>query len=122
MRITVRRTTHTLADAARDLEKVPGKIATEGSAIVHRNGDRANRITRAIARKKAGPHGENYFKRVTADMVTPLKVEVGPSALLGTRYVGVGGTAGVNRDLEEALTKVTPQFVRDAEKFMDGLL
>lgn len=122
MRISIRTSGNAISEAANDLQAAAVKIPTEGSAIVHRNGDAANRMTRAISRMKAGPHGQNFANRIDATMIGPMAVEVGPSPLLGTRYVGVGGSAGVDRDLDEALEMVAPEFHKDAADLMDGLL
>ena len=122
MRISVRRSGDAISETARDLEAARVTIATQGSAIVHRNGERLDRVTKAISRAKAGPHGRNFANRISADMIAPLAIEVGPSPLLGTRYVGVDGSAGVERDLTEALAKVLPEFQKDAGDLMDGLL
>ncbi len=122
MRISVRRSGNAISETARDLQAAAVKIPTEGNAIVHTNGESANRLARAIAQQKAGPHGENYFKRISAEMTGLLSVEVGPSPLLGTRFTGVGGSAGAGRDLDEALAKVAPAFHKDAADLMDRLL
>lgn len=122
MRVTVHRRGNAIAETARDLQAAPVKIAAEGGALVHQNGESLNRLTKAISRAKAGPHGKNFANRISADMLGPLSVEVGPSPLLGTRYVGVGGSEGVERDLTEALAKVLPEFQKDAGDLMDGLL
>jgi len=122
MRISVRRSGNAISETARDLRAAPVTIASQGSAIVHRNGESLNRVTRAISRQKAGPHGTNFANRIRTDMIGNLAVEVGPSPLLGTRYVGVGGSAGVQSDLTEALAKVLPKFEQDADDLMDGLL
>jgi hypothetical protein len=122
MRISVRRSGNAISETARDLQAAAVKIPTEGAAIVHRNGEDLNRVTRAISRMKAGPHGRNFANRISADMIGPMAVEVGPSPLLGERYVGVDGSAGVERDLTEALAKVLPKFEKDASDLMDGLL
>lgn len=122
MRISIRRSGNAISEAANDLQAAPVKIPTEGSAIVHRNGERLDRVTKAISRSKAGPHGANFANRISAEMIGPLAVEVGPSPLLGTRYVGVGGSAGVERDLTEALAKVLPKLEQDAGDLMDRLL
>lgn len=122
MRISVRRSGNAISETARDLQAAAVKIPTEGSAIVHRNGESAQRVARAIATQKAGPHGTNYGKRIKAEMVGQLAVEVGPSALLGERYVGVGDPSGPGRDLDETLVKVLPKFQKDAADLMDGLL
>jgi hypothetical protein len=122
MRISVRRSGNAISETARDLEAASVTIRTEGSAIVHRNGERLDRVTKAISRSKAGPHGRNFANRISAEMIAPLAVEVGPSPLQGTRYVGVGGSAGVERDLTEALAKVLPKFEDDAGDLMDRLL
>lgn len=122
MRISVRRSGNAIAETASDLQAAAVTIPTEGESIVHRNGEALNRVTRAISRQKSGPHGRNFGNRISADMIGEMAVEVGPSPLLGTRYVGVGGSAGVERDLTEALAKVLPQFQKDAADLMDGLL
>lgn len=121
MRISVRTEGNTIDETIRDLEAVPGEIHGKGVAIVHRNGERANRLARNIAKRKAGPHGKDFFKRISAEQ-TGLSVEIGPSALLGLRYVGVSGSEGVGRDLDETLVKVVPKFAKDAEDLMDRLL
>lgn len=122
MRISIRRSGNAISETARDLQAAAVTIPVEGSAIVHRNGDAANRMTRAISRMKAGPHGKNFANRIDATMIGPMAVEVGPSPLLGIRYVGVDGSAGVGRDLDEALAMVAPEFRNDAANLMDGLL
>lgn len=122
MRISVRRSGNAISETARDLQAANVTIRTQGPAIVHSNGERLDRVTKAISRSKAGPHGTNFANRISADMIGPMAVEVGPSPLLGTRYVGVGGSAGVERDLTEALAKVLPKFQKDAGDLMDGLL
>lgn len=122
MRISVRRSGNAISETARDLQAANVTIRTQGPAIVHSNGERLDRVTKAISRSKAGPHGTNFANRISADMIGTMAVEVGPSPLLGTRYVGVGGSAGVERDLTEALAKVLPKFQDDAGDLMDGLL
>lgn len=122
MRISVRRSGNGISETARDLQAANVTIRTEGPAIVHSNGESLLRVTQAISRSKAGPHGANFAERLNADMVGDMAVEVGPSPLLGTRYVGVGGSAGVERDLTEALAKVLPGFQKDAGRLMDRLL
>ncbi|HEY9353794.1 MAG TPA: hypothetical protein VIP28_11110 [Nocardioides sp.] len=122
MRISVRRSGNAISETARDLQAANVTIRTEGPAIVHRNGETLNRVTRAISRSKAGPHGQNFAERIHATMIGDMAVEVGPSPLLGTRYVGVDGSAGVERDLTEALAKVLPGFQKDAANLMDRLL
>lgn len=122
MRISIRRSGNAISETARDLEAAAVTVPTEGSAIAHINGERLNRVTRAISRSKAGPHGQNFAERIHATMIGEMAVEVGPSPLLGTRYVGVDGSAGVERDLTEALAKVLPEFEKDAGNLMDRLL
>lgn len=122
MRISVRRSGNAISETARDLEAMKPTIATDGAAIIHENGEDLNRVARALARQKAGSHGQNYFKRIKAEMIGDLAVEVGPSALLGERYVGVDAPGGPGRDLDEALAKVLPGFQKDAASLMDRLL
>lgn len=122
MRISVRRSGNAISEAARDLQAANVTIRTEGNAIVRSNGERLNRVTRAISTSKAGPHGKNFAERIHATMIAPLAIEVAPSPLIGLRYVGVDGSAGVTRDLNEALAKVLPKFEKDAADLMDNVL
>lgn len=122
MRISVRRSGNGISETIRDLEAVPGEIYGNGGAIVHNDGERLNRFARNISRAKAGPHGKDFFKRISATMVGPLAIEVGPSALEGTRYTGVDSEGGPGRDLDEALDKIRPVFHKHAAELMDDLL
>ena len=122
MRITVRRTGNAVSGLAHDLEQVPAKIASEGNAIVHQDGERLNRLARNISRMKAGAHGQNFHKRISSQMIGNLAVEVGPSALQGERYIGVDSPSGPGRYLDEALVKIRPEFHKHGADLMDDLL
>ncbi|HEY9353404.1 MAG TPA: hypothetical protein VIP28_09150 [Nocardioides sp.] len=122
MRITVRREGNGIRDLIDDLIAVPGKIYSEGTAIVHGDGERAKRFARNVARRNAGPHGTLFYKRIKANMIGRLAVEVGPTAPESGRYTGVDDPAGPGRDLDEALDKIQPVFRKHASDFMDDLL
>ncbi|HEY9354189.1 MAG TPA: hypothetical protein VIP28_13095 [Nocardioides sp.] len=122
MRITVRREGNGLNELIADLIAVPGKVYGEGTAIVHRDGERAKRFARNVARRNAGPHGALFYKRITAEMTGPLTSEIGPTAPASGHYTGVDDPAGPGRDLDEAFAKIRPVFGKHASEFMDELL
>jgi hypothetical protein len=110
-----------IADLADDLKSIPRTFRLRAGAVVARNAELGNHLAQEIARKAAGPHGKNYFKRLTAEAKGPLAWEFGPEGPPKTDYVGVSGTEGAMRDLEKAADRVAPRFARDAGRMLDDL-
>lgn len=113
--------THTIDGLIRDLRLIPRTMRVRGKAVVARNVDLGTMLTKRAARAAAGPHGVNYHKRISGEMTGPLEGEFGPSAVLGTRYTGVSGSAGAMRDLEKAADKVGPRFAAEVGRMADDL-
>lgn len=110
-----------IADLAGDLKRIPATARLRGAAVVAKNVEIGAEATRTIAKAMAGPHGEDYYKRITGEMTGPLQGEFGPEGPPKTDYVGVDGSAGAWRDLQKAETKIAARFQRDIRRMVDGL-
>jgi hypothetical protein len=110
-----------ISDLADDLEQSPRTARLRGDALVMKHAEIGNSIAQGIARKAAGKHGKNYYKRLSAERTGTWQAEFGPEGPPKTDYVGVSGTAGAMRDLEKAAERVAPRFARDAGKLLDSL-
>lgn len=116
------RVTNDLSGLARDT----AAIATTGKAamvpVVARYGQMGNSAARRFARQRSGPHGANYFKRLTAEMRTPLSWEYGPEGDVVENAVGAGWRNGpANTDLERSMDYVGPKFADAVGKTADRL-
>lgn len=116
MRVSV---THHLGDLERDLAEGPVTVASETPGIVHRNLVEGNRIAQGFAREKSGPHGKDYYKRLTAEMTGPDKGEYGPEGIPKTNFVGAGWRHGVNTDLPRSADLIGPKLDADARDLLD---
>jgi hypothetical protein len=110
-----------IADLADDLKLIPRTARLRGNALVLKHAEIGNDIARGIAKKAAGKHGKNYFKRLSAERTGAWQAEFGPEGPPKTDYVGVSGGEGAMRDLEKAADRVAPRFARDAGKMLDSL-
>lgn len=112
----------TLDDLERDMRQLPGKFVRGGTAAVQRNTREGNAVARGIARSAAGPHGKNYFKRLSAEMIAPLVGEYGPEGNVVENAVGAGWRNGpVNTDLEKSLDIQGPKYRKSIDDMIDGL-
>jgi hypothetical protein len=110
-----------IADLADDLRFIPRVMRHRAGAVVARNIEYGNRVAQREARAAAGPHGKDYFKRLSAEMTGSLSGEYGPEGPPKSDYVGVDGTAGATRDLDASAAKTAPRFARDIGRMVDGL-
>lgn len=118
MRIRVH---HDIGDLANDLLGVAAKAQVQMPEVVRRNGEQGNRVAQGIAKAAAGPHGKDYWKRLSSEMVGPLTAEYGPEGPPKTDYVGVSGTVGAMRDLTKSARIQAPRFAEDVRDMADGL-
>ena len=109
-----------IADLASDCVSVAARAEVGLPAIVQRNAEAGNRLAQSVARAQAGPHGALYYKRITAEAISPLSWEYGPSAPIG-RYTGVSGAAGAMRDLNKSARKQGPAMASDGRDFAAAL-
>lgn len=115
------RVTHNIDDLANDCAGIPGKLLTEAPRVVSRSAREGNALARGYARSSAGPHGKNYFKRMTAELIGPLSAEYGPEGIPKTDFVGVGFRSGVNLDLPRSADVIGPKFADAAGDMLGGL-
>lgn len=106
---------NTIGDLVKALEGVPRKLDVTLPRVVNRNVKEGTRLSRQIAREKAGPHGTNYYKRISGEMTGPLSGEYGPTGEVEGNAVGAGYRHGAgNTDLAESLDVIGPKFAKDA--------
>lgn len=116
------RVTHTIGGLRRDMEKIARQTKPKMATVVKRNTNYGTKVTQGIARAAAGPHGTNYWKRISGELVGPLVGEYGPTGDVVGNAVGAGWRHGPpNTDLEKSLDIVGPKFAKDVGKAADGL-
>lgn len=116
------RVAHDIDDLANDLAAISLKVEKALPGVVSRNIREGNAIARGIARAEAGPHGKNYYKRLTAEMTGPLTGEYGPEGDVAGNAVGAGWRNGPpNTDLPKSLDIQGPKFAKDVGNVLDGL-
>jgi hypothetical protein len=112
--------THSIGDLARDMAGIPPKMVREGAKIVRKDGLAGTKLAQRYARGLSGPHGADYWKRITGESVGALAFEYGPHD--GGVPVGGGWRHGTpNTELERSLDVIGPRFARDVDAMIDGL-
>lgn len=115
------RVTHSIGDLAADAAAIPVKFARKAPGVVLRNAREGNKIAQRLSRQKAGPHGKNFYKRMSAERTGPLTAEYGPEGSPKTEFVGVGFRSGENLDLPNSADQIGPKFASDVLDAADGL-
>lgn len=111
-----------VSDLADDLAKIPVKAARGLATATKRNVNQGNAVARRFARESSGPHGKNYFKRITAEMTGPFEGEWGPTGDVAGNAVGAGWRNGPpNTDLPRSADIQGPKFAKDVGDVVDGL-
>lgn len=118
MKVRVRHSIDRLADK---YEAIPAEFDAKAPRIVWDNVALGRDLTKALARQKAGPHGENYFKRIKGEMTGQLEGEYGPTGEPKTDFVGVGFRHGVNTDLPQSADKAGPSLAADVQRLVGEL-
>lgn len=107
-----------LSDLAGDTRRIATEAKLDMAETVKKNVEAGERYARGIARQASGPHGLNYFKRITGEVTSPLEGEFGPHA--GGTPVGGGWRHGPpNTDQEKAADIVAPRFAKDVANLSD---
>lgn len=116
------RVTNKLDDLARDTKVIAAASDRVWPGVVARYGEMGNNAARRFARQRSGPHGANYYKRITAEARTPLSWEYGPEGDVVENAVGAGWRNGpANTDLERSMDYVGPKFADAVGKTADRL-
>lgn len=114
------RVTQSIGDLANDLATIPVKMAPRLAGAVRRNIEQGNARAQRLARAKSGPHGKNYYKRLTAESTGPLQGEYGPEGDVVGNAVGAGWRNNPpNTDLPKSADVQGPKFARDVGKIVD---
>lgn len=116
------RVTHDIDDLASDLAAIPVKFAKQAPRVIKKDAHEGNMLARKLARANAGPHGKNYYKRLTSELTGPLTAEYGPEGDPKTDFVGVGfRNSGPNMDLPNSADFIGPKFAYHVGVLADGL-
>ncbi|MCR1785305.1 hypothetical protein KVF89_22385 [Nocardioides carbamazepini] len=115
MRVKVR---HHIDRLAQRQESAAVDFTPKASRAVRQSTQFGRDLARALAREKAGPHGEHYWKRVNAEMTGILEGEFGPDGTPKSNFVGVGFRHGRNTDLPKAADKVGPDLTARVRKIL----
>lgn len=119
MRVIV---THDIDDLANDLAGIPTKVARQAPGIVRRHVREGTALARSYARAASGPHGKNYYKRITGEMIGPTSGEYGPTGVVAGNAVGGGWRNGPgNTDLPRSADIIGPKFADAIGDMVDGL-
>lgn len=110
----------TIGDLEADLREIPVIATRDMQDTVREMGRAGAAYAKGIARQKAGPHGTNYYKRLTAEMTGTLEGEYGPEGDPKTEFVGVGFRHGINTDLPQSADEIGPKFAKDVGDEIDG--
>jgi hypothetical protein len=119
MRVKV---THSIDDLANDALSIATKTRASMAMVVKRDTIEGRKLAQSAARAKSGPHGRNYYKRITDEMLSPLVGEFGPHGDVVGNAVGAEWRgAPANNDLPQTADVIGPKFARDIADAADGL-
>lgn len=111
---------HTLDDLFDDLAAAPVKFARGAAVAVKKNVEGGTRKAKALARERGGPHGKNYYKRISGEMTGPMSGEYGPEGVPKSDFVGAGyRNSAPNLDLPNSADIIGPKFASDVRGVLD---
>lgn len=117
MRVLV---THGIDDLAKDIRGVAVRSKADMARTVKKNVTEGHKLAQLYARQSSGPHGKNYYKRITTEMLAPLVGEYGPHGDVVGNAVGADWRgAPANNDLPRTLDFIGPKFRQDAFRLAD---
>lgn len=109
-----------VGDLARDMESIATRVKPDMREVVNEERLECERLTKSFAREKSGPHGKDYYKRISSEMTGALTAEVGPTGVPKSEFVGAGFRHGVNTDLPRAADIAGPDMARKVGRKVDG--
>jgi hypothetical protein len=112
---------NTLGDLAGDLRTASVQSQRKLREVVKRNVREGREQARANARRSSGPHGKNYYKRITSEMTGLLSGEFGPHGIVENNAVGAGWRNAHNTDLARAADVIGIQLAGDVDDVLDEL-
>lgn len=122
------RVTHSIGDLFADLSKIATETRPRMRGVVRDGVKVGTQLARQYAKENAGPHGKNYYKRITSNMRRDLGLfgntisgEYGPEGIPKTDFVGAGFRHGINTDLPRSADVVGPSFLRSVDDEVDDM-
>ncbi|MGH3349310.1 MAG: hypothetical protein ACRDPS_01495 [Nocardioides sp.] len=112
------RVEHSLDDLAADLRTIATTTKPRMVGIVRDNVAFGERTAQRLAKESSGPHGLNYFKRITSEMTGDLEGEYGPH---DGNMIGGGWRHGENTDLPRSADIIGPKFAGDVHDEVDTI-
>lgn len=116
------RATHSIGDLARDVEEIAIGTRPAMAGVIRDGLKVGTALARTYAKESAGPHGKNYYKRISSSMNrggglfgNTISGEYGPSGTPKTDFVGVGFRNGHNTDLPRSADVVGPSLLRSVD-------
>lgn len=113
---------HSIGDLSADLAKIAAQTHPRMRGVVRDGLKVGTQLARQFAKESAGPHGKNYYKRITSNMDRGLGLfgntisgEYGPEGTPKTEFVGAGFRHGINTDLPRSADIVGPSFLRSVD-------
>lgn len=113
--------TSTIGDLADDLRAAVFIGKKDFPKVVRTNLREGIAQAKVFARESAGPHGKDYYKRISGEMHGLLSAEFGPAGTPKTEFVGVGFRHGHNLDLPRTADIIGPQMAGDASDVLDSM-
>lgn len=110
---------HDLGDLAADLRTIATTAKARMIPVVRDNVAFGERAAQRFAKESSGPHGLNYWKRITGEMTGELEGEYGPHD--GGTPIGGGWRNGENTDLPRSADLVGPKFAKDVGDEVESL-
>lgn len=114
------RVIHDIGDLANDLAGIARRVPKDLNKTVREGIKVGNQVARTNAKRAAGPHGSNYYKRISAEMTGPLTGEFGPHGDVAGNAVGAGWRhGGPNTDLARAGDVIGPALGKKVAALAD---
>lgn len=116
------RVTHSIGELSSDFRVIVTETRPRMRTVVRDGVKVGTELAKANAKAESGPHGKNFYKRITSQMNRGLGLfgntisgEFGPSGSPKTEFVGAGFRNSVNTDLLRAADIVGPSFLRSVD-------
>lgn len=111
---------HHLGDLEKDFMESAKGFARKAPAAVRDTTREGWRDVRRTSRRRAGPHGKNFFKRITMERTDTLVYEYGPEGMPKSEYVGVGYRNGNgNLDMPQSADGLAESLERRLSAVID---
>lgn len=119
--MTTVRFRHDIGDLADDLRTIAIKAKPEMVKIIRKGTKVGQTVARDFAKESSGPHGKNYYKRITSEVISPLVGEWGPTGEVEGNAIGAGWRHGQNTDLPRSADVMGPALARESRDLLANL-